>query len=76
MKQKKMYTEEEIREIIDTFDWENGINCQETIISIDFFREMRDKIDWEALCKYNYFFQEDFIKEFIDYLPKIYREYE
>lgn len=71
---KIKYTESEIRERIDTFDWLYGLNHSDTFISTDFYREFRDIIDWEKLCRYNYFIEEDFIKEFRDYLPKVYRD--
>lgn len=71
----KNVTISEIRENIDNFPWEELFFYEPKVdVDMDFYREFKDKIDWDAITDYFYFNDKDFIKEFLDYLPDIYRE--
>ena len=47
------------------FDWRDWGFYSNNILSEDFIREFKDKVDWSAICRYQKL-SEDFIREFKD----------
>lgn len=73
MKIKPYINETFVREWRNDFNWCDLLCAPKENITIDFFREMRDVMDWAMVTTYFYIEDEEFIKEFLDYLPPIYR---